>query len=73
LAGPGFSVADIQDAGVDLLSGANEVFVPRLIAGSCVAFVLPGCAAADRSCELGARNRHGCSTKEAAAMPVDFF
>ena len=44
--GAGFGVADIQQARVDLLSGANEVLVPGLVAGSVFDFDAPDCACA---------------------------
>jgi len=43
----GFSVSNVEEAGVDLLSELNDVFVPGLIGGTCAGLVWLDCACAE--------------------------
>ena len=68
----GLGVADVQDAGVDLLERPEGRVRPGLnrwqSRGSCLADL---CCRRTDYAELRGRNRRGSSIKKATAMPVD--
>jgi hypothetical protein len=70
----GLSVADIQDAGIDLLQGSERGVCPRLDRRQLCRFCLAGlCIRRADHAELGGGDAQGRSAEKAAAMMVDVF
>ncbi len=74
LAGPASAYPTFRTPASICFSEAKDVFVPRLILGRSAAFVLLGCASAERIMpSWAAAMVRAVVPKKAAALIVDFF